>query len=309
MLFYLATYPRSGNSLLQRILALNFGQLSSQVKVGARPGRQPLQVPGWRMEAAAEPVADWPEQTVWNGWTAVYRRDADGQPWRRYLTPAPIDAFTEDFRRSLAGEQAAFFVKTHDRPFNRYFDGEHVLQVVRDPGPVIWSCFRYLTQHVLQGRALRPFEQPAPTLERIIAGDVQFGGWSDDHRDWAAASAGLGPRYRQMRYRQMIDDQAGFRDALADFAGLEPVSTDPVNFETYRRKRAALDLRGTDDGYEQFFSHDQLERLWTTHGEIAQRLGFPPPDLEAAGANDQLARLTELLDLAWREAGGAPTSA
>ena len=302
MLFYLATYPRSGNSLLQRILSQNFGQLSSQVKAGAVPGRPPLELAGWQIEPAPEPIPGWTEDVTWNAWTSVVRRSGPGQSWRRHLQPAPMEAFTEDFRRSLARESTAFFVKTHHRPFDRYFDGEHVLQIVRHPGPVIWSCFRYLSQHALRSRSNRRFNLPPPTLERIIAGEVQFGSWSDYHRDWDHAAERLGEAYWRRSYPQMVEEQTGFRAELAARLGLEEVSDSPVSFESYQRKRSELDLRGTDDGYERFFSRNQLELMWRAHGEMADRFGFSPPVIEVAGANEQLARLSELVELAWREA-------
>ncbi len=311
MLFYLATYPRSGNSMLQRMLLQNFGQLSSQMKVGAVPGRPAPELAGWQIELAPEPIAGWPHEVVWNPWTAVHRRTGPGQAWRRHLQPAPLGAFSDDFRQSLAREPTAFFVKTHDRPFDHYFDGEHVLQIVRHPGPVIWSCFRYLSQHALQGHGARAFDLPPPTLERIIAGEVQFGGWSDYHRDWEQAAAPLGASFWQRTYRQMIEDQVGFRAELAERLGLEALSKKLVSFESYQRKRSELDLRGTNDGYERYFSRAQLELMWRTHSEMAGRLGFDPPDLKAAGANEQLSRLSELVELAWREArwpGSPPSS-
>ncbi len=302
MLFYLATYPRSGNSMLQRILSQNFGQLSSQVKAGAVAGLAPPEIAGWQIELAPEPIPGWECDVTWNAWTAVHRRSGPGQPWRRHLQPAPLGAFTEDFRRSLARESTAFFVKTHDRPFDRYFDGEQVLQIVRHPGPAIWSCFRYLSQHALRSRSTRRFSLPPPTLERIIAGEVQFGGWADYHRAWDEAAGRLGEACWRRSYDQMVDEQTAFRAELAVRLGLEQVSSHPVSFESYQRKRPELDLRGTNDGYEQFFSRAQLEQMWRAHGETADRLGFSPPDIERAGANEQLARLSELVELAWREA-------
>jgi hypothetical protein len=307
-LIYLATYPRSGNSMLQRILGANFWRLSAQVKIVPRSADAQAAPKGWEQTIAPSAPAGWPDPVVWNARTAIYRRAKEGEPWRRRLLDISSDELTEDFRRSLACEGEALFLKTHHLPFDSYFPGEAVIQVVRHPGPALWSYFRLLAQQALERDAKARFDLPPPTLDRVISGEVQFGGWSAYHERWAAAAESLGRRYLRLDFGALVDDQAQARRALSDFLDLPVSSQADVSFEAYQAKHQAHGVRGRDVGYERFYVRGQLERLWQAHGATAERMGFAAPDLGLAGAEaEQQARLQDLLQLAWSAAAAQST--
>jgi hypothetical protein len=302
-LIYLATYPRSGNSLLQRMLAANFWRLSSQIKAAPRPGGGLVQVKGWERAPAPGPIAGWPEPAVWDRRTAVYRRDVAGEPWRRQLLDVAAEDLGLDVRRALAAEAEAFFVKTHHLPFDGHLDGERVIQVVRHPGPALWSYYRLLARQALERTARGKLGERLPTLDRVISGDVQFGGWAEYHARWAGAAGALGGGYLKLDFAVLAGDQARARDRISAFLGLPVRSDEDISFERYSAKRAGRGLRGQDAGYEHFYSRGQLERLWEAHGEAARRYGFEPPDLEQAGPDEEALQLAEQLERASGAAG------
>ncbi len=301
MLVYLATYPRSGNSLLQRILVHNFWRLPSQMKASARHVPRIGKIAGWERRLAPAAIADWPEAAVWTPYTALYRRKAADEPWRRQLLDIPAEHLTLELRQALAGESTPFFLKTHNLPFAAFLDGEAVIQVVRSPGPALWSYFRLLVRQAIE-RGAPAWQAPPPTLDRIIAGDVQFGGWSDYHAAWAKAGAALGERLLTLRFEGMSEDQSSVRTALHRFLRLPVMAEAPVDFEAYRSRHPDHGLRGTDEGYERCFSTDQLERLWALHGARAEALGYGPPGMANAGDGEQVADLNRLVELAWSAA-------
>ena len=215
----------------------------------------------------------WPEHALWNEWTCIYRLDEAGSPWRRRLTSAPPEAFTETLRRSLAAETELFFIKTHERPFAHYLEGERVVQIARHPGQVLASYARYL--HQLAARK-QPALSEAPTLQQVIEGEVQFGDWSDYHRTWLAAASALGQRHIMLDYATVAKDQDACRAALADFLDIRPINGEPISFEDYRRKHLDLQPRGLSSDYESLFQSEGLEMLWRRHGEVASELGFDP---------------------------------
>lgn len=304
MIYYLATYPRSGNSQLQSFIVRNFCFLASQVKVQTTF----VAPPDWDVQNQPRPD-DWPPSTLWDERTATYRRFApDDVPvgfdrdrrWRYYhsgVVPSP------DTRERLAREPEPFFIKTHDLPFDRYFDGEHVIQIRRDPGAVMWSYFRYQMDFTLERNADHMFEAAPPTLERTIAGEVPFGDWSAYHDAWDAALPGLGERAMQIRFTDMGARTEETLQKIGAFIGHPIERADVEDFQSYNSRFAGKGLRGSDLAYEQFYTRAQLELLWDRHGVQARRNGFAEPQFDLAAADDQIARLTRIIETAWEWGG------
>ncbi len=303
MLVYLATYPRSGNSLLQRMMLQNFWVLPTQVKAAPRPDQALPKLDGWKIQRDREPARGSPESGLWAPQSIIYRREAAGEPWRRGLTHVPARFFTEERRRMLASDSEVYCVKTHHLPFESYLDGERVIQVVRRPGPTLASYFRLLASGATEDRDLRVFNRPPPTLDRIIAGDVQFGSWGAYHTQWGAAARALGKRHLRLHFTKMSEDQASARDAIGRFLHLPVRETQPVNFERYQAKHPGLNPRGADEGFEAFYTRRQLTTLWEIHGLAARALGFPPPDVDLAGQDEQTNYLNDLIEAAWAARG------
>jgi hypothetical protein len=295
---YLCSFPRSGNSLVQTILVENFKRLVSRIQghVDGPPGARD---PEWEAHDAPEPVPGWPEDVLWNERTAVYRK-REGAVWRRILKPGPEDTLTPELRQALAAEREIFFLKTHGDPFESYFEGERVVQIARHPGPTLWSLFRYMSDLAEKAHDTELFIRPPLTLETIIEGHPDTGAWSAYMERWMAAAETLGPRYLRLKYGEVSADPGSGVDALSNFLSLEPEVSAEVSFERYRLRWPNLDLRGSNDGYERYFSRRQLELLWERHGAVAERLGCAPPDYSVHIPDEQVRRLNSLIEAAWR---------
>jgi hypothetical protein len=307
MIFYLATYPRTGNSQLQSFIAKNFCFLTSQVKTGGA-GADPKSA-DWRLSKDVAERAAWPDTTLWNDRIYTYcRRVPEGievgfdrdRRWR-YLASGP--APTPEVRKLLAAEPQPFFIKTHALPFEDYFDGEHVIQVHRAPGAVLWSYFRYQLDFVLARNADRMFERPPLTLDRVIDGDVAFGDWSVYHRAWRPVLEALGPRALVLRYGDMGRETAKVLETLSSFLDQPVVKFDVPDFDTYKARFAGMGLRGSEQGYEAFYTRSQLVRLWERHGAVATELGFTEPDYDLAAEAEQIERLNKISETAWTWGG------
>ena len=306
MIVHLATYPRSGNSLLKQLVVWNFHFLTISPK--ANPDLPNViegilaVLPNCTMTPT--PVAPGAAESalIWNERTAIYQWP--DEPRRRYVLLNPEEARAPDIRRALAAEGDFFFVKTHDLPFDEYFPGEYVLQHVRHPGAALWSYFRYLIDFKFnRGPSARLLRGAAPTLENVITG--AFVDWSDYHGRWRAAGEHLGERYLCLRFEATEQDPRRSIDAIRNFLSLPVRSGELPDFEKYRTRFNGNDLRGTSDGYETFFSRRQLELLWDSHKEMAERFGFSAPDFSLAAPDEQIRRLGALINSAWGSGGAA----
>jgi FkbM family methyltransferase len=300
VIIYLATFPRSGNDLLQMTIRRSFERMTSQI-AGKTWSVENFQSAldaagaGWTIADFAPENA---EDEVTSERLARYRW-LEGA-WRRFLLPSPIDQFTPELRQALAAEEEIYFFKTHHRPFASFFAGERVIQVVRHPGAAIWSLFRMVVDQHLPAAGAKLFLKPAPTLTRIIERDELFGNWSEYHQAWAGAAESLGQAFLALRFEDFIREHRGTVQTLSDFIELPVASFEPPPFEGYRSRWPGMDLRGVSEGYEPNFTAGQLELLWELHGAVAAALGYDPPDLLTAvdGAHER--RLEQVIAAAWR---------
>jgi hypothetical protein len=302
MIAYLASYPRSGNSLLQGVLRDNFDRLSGAVQAVAVDGPSYVEevakrVPEWEFSLASTPHRDWPDNVIWNERTAVYkprfRRPGD-RNLRRFVLAGPMPI---ELRETLAAESDLFLIKTHHLPYDRYFDGESVVQIVRHPGAALWSYFRYTVDLALKRGTGVLKKMPPPTLESVISGEVLFGSWSDYHLLWQATGEKLGTRFMQLRYEDTLSEVSDILQALSEF--LKVCVEVDVGLRDYVAQRVDLmeDLRGTTEGYERYYSERQLEMVWERHKQVAESFGYGPPELAHVCPDEQVRRLSSLVEV------------
>src|SRR5205085_2635605 len=132
-------------------------------------------------------------------------------------------------------------------------------------------------------------------LDDVIDGRILFGGWADYHSNFLAAEKALGSRFLRLDYEDLLSDEVQAGRRLAEFCGLTYNEGKRVDFTAYDRKMVGFGSRGTNAGYEQYYSRRQLARMWEEHGERAAAFGYQPPDFDAASQDDQVERLSEMV--------------
>jgi hypothetical protein len=155
MLVYIASYPRAGNSLVQQLIHAFFQYPTASVyqsKDHPRYQKNFRYATNWRMPDEISSKDKFGRGTIldrlagrgllWNEWIALYDRTVpSGEKNCRYILRGCLRMLTPQRRKRLAAEEAVFFVKTHERPFEHFFEGEYVIQPVRHPGAVFRSYY------------------------------------------------------------------------------------------------------------------------------------------------------------------------
>ena len=233
MLVYLATYPRCGNSFLRGMIVENWDYWVSTVY----PVPREAIAAKWSAIGYA-PLADG---------LAAYSR---GTPRRMIQPGCALD------RERLAADPAIFFIKTHELPFERYFPGEVVIQMVRHPVAAIWSYKRLLD---------RTKDRDYDILD-VSAGKVQFGPWSAYHDAWE----GLAVR---VRYEDALTDESAAVRTIADAVGLPLGKVRFTDFAAAHAKNPVRFRQGTADGW-QSLPQRTIDRIMADHRVTAERLGY-----------------------------------
>lgn len=275
MIVYLASYPRCGNSLLRDIIHAYFKYPTTDIYPNTP--NYPVKfahATNWRIE---NQVTLWDKRNirlVWNQWVALYDRTAESERKNmRYLLHGCIKTLTPEHRQRFAAEDNIFFLKTHERPYAQFYDGEYVIQPVRHPGAVFRSYANLLSKNA---------DQPL-TLDSFIKGEGEFGSWSDYHRAWNDAIDSLNGRYLRLYYENMVNDQLPSAQQIHEFLRLPYDSAGQIRaFEGRHQHNPHMFGFGSNDGWENAFTAEQLRMTWKHHHEMMTFFGYPEPDYTLA---------------------------
>jgi hypothetical protein len=270
MIVYLASYPRCGNSLLRDVIHNYFQRPTANIYPHEVPYPRRLKyAENWRLSdqisGAEKRKRCW---LVWNKWIALYDLNiAPHTKNMRYLVHGCKPILTRANRWRLAQEKTIFFLKTHERPYRRYYPGEYVIQIVRHPGPVLRSYHNLMSA-----------EMPSLTLDDYLHGRVHFGSWSEYHRDWQSAALRLKTRYLQIRYEDANRDPLSVCQAIQELIQL-PYREDAQlrSFESLQKQDASMYGFGSNNAWEQVYSEEQLSVLKELHSEMMRHLGYDVP--------------------------------
>jgi FkbM family methyltransferase len=257
MLFYLASFPRSGNTLCRQLIKHYFDRLSSSV--------YSLSEKVLRFEGAEDFEVDADSRFK------VFHTDQGNY---RVLVDDAQTLLTPEFRRELAKSRESFFVKTHELPFDEYFEGEFVIRVVRHPGATLWSYYLYLLQ----------VEHRDVTLETVITGISDWNQWSRYTEAWLNAENRLGDQYFKIKYEDMLRNEQSFIEKVQDWTSLplkQPLGTFP-NFDHWHQNQPEFYRSGKTDEWKNKFSLDQIMLLYEHHAGAMAKEGYaldfaPPP--------------------------------
>ena len=279
MIIYIASYPRSGNSLTQKVIQTFFerpistddpggvNQRSQKANTYAS-GTVPF-ITNWRWpNDNSRPPSRWDklQARILNNnlhrWIALY--DLNVPPYSkncRYLLPDCSRVLTAKNRQQLAGEDSHFFIKTHRLPFKEYFAGEYVIQPIRHPGAVLWSWFNLRKAN----------GDTTISLEKVISESS----WSNYHQAWSKAIPLLNDRLIRTRYEEVVTQPLKACDQISATIGLgyNPDNKMP-SFEELHKKDPRHFRAGKATGWKENFTLGQIQLLEKLHGKTMQELGY-----------------------------------
>lgn len=279
MLIYVASYPRSGNSLMQAILTRRFKwpitgwELSDKllpsdactIRHKPDPGAMYFRVlDKLRWLAGVGPTL--------KRWLVTYDRaaalGAEPMPGLVTLGPGCGHGLNENNRRFLAELDTPIFVKTHELPLDTYLPGEYVLTMTRHPGPVLKSYFKLINR--------QSYSTP---MEAVIRGQVRYGSWSHFQDRWAQAVDQLGDRAVALRFERMSADPVPGCAQISKMIG-QPFSPEAqaADFSELKQRHPNYYSSGTAEANPQDYEPGQWALLLETHGQTMRRLGYLDAD-------------------------------
>ena len=289
MIIYIASYPRSGNSLMQRTITTHFERPITALNPNSKRaeyyanGGEGL-IENWRCN-----IKTFNRQGIWqtllnklnnkifkrynlNEWIALY--DLNVPPYSkncRYLLPGCKNVLTSKNRQLLAADcNSHIFIKTHEPPFKNYFDGEYVIQPIRHPGAVIWSYYNLIKTELQHN-----YKYSKMTLEKVIRGKVGYGLWSNYHQSWSQAIPLLNGRLIRIRFEDLIVDRIKACEQISKTIklGYNPAKKMP-SFEELRKKEPHHFRAGKATGWEEHYTDEQILLLQKIHGSTMEQLGY-----------------------------------
>lgn len=261
MIVYVATYPRSGSGVLTRAIYLNFGHVTADGY-----GRVSSLDPMLDAHVCDHPVHGFADDLWWPEWMHTYT-GPDGVR-RRMVGPPALKRLKPEARERLAADPCLYFVKTHEPPFARWFEGEKVIRMVRHPAAAIASHFELEKRFASDN---------ARELERLIRGDCIGGDWSKYQRAWRDADLPA----LSFSYEAAFADQAR---VVREIAGFLSLPLGPVIVETLDQAHARNPARNPGrglNGWRSVLSPDDVGLIRNLHGETAFELGYEFEDQAA----------------------------
>jgi len=221
MLVWLASYPRSGNTLVRVVLNDAFN-IKTRALDGHGDDRVFSSRPGV-IEAVGHVSSD--------------KRGAD---------------LIEEAHRS----DQLYILKTHEPPIT----DDPAIYIVRDGRSSVVSYYHYLND----------VEKLAIPLDRVVAGEVYAGSWSDHFATWRPLER---RRTLLLRYEEISKDIASLISSLSHFLSVQAISATTRSFRDLHRLYPEF-FRGADDRRNIDELGALLPRFIELHGATMRRLGY-----------------------------------
>jgi hypothetical protein len=253
VLIYLSSYPRSGNTWVRQLVRHYFGYQAASIYPELQ-GAPNLEVRAdGTYDLFSEYDVPYPPGTI-----------------RRMLMNACGPVLSEQLRQELGQSQEVFFLKTHELPFKRYFEGEYVLHIMREPGAVFWSYYNFLRNN-------EPSFYANLSLNKVIKGRVPFGSWSEHAREWLAAGEQLGARFSLYTYEDLSEKpEPTFCDHVTAFTGVPYRMTKrPLpKLEHWHEQAPTLYRKEKSAEWKSHFTAAQLHRILKYHGPMIRYFNY-----------------------------------
>jgi hypothetical protein len=237
VLVWVASYPRSGNTLTMLVIrnVFGIGRIGTALQPDLDLGRLGRALPSQADGAWTPPVE---------------------------LTRLPKDELVEAIRAS----DETFFIKTHRLAEAR--DLAPAIYIVRDGRDSLVSQAHFVAE---QGRfADIPFEQ---RLTRLIDdGTPTRGNWSENVKTWRARSAPTA----LVRFEDLVrDPPTTVAGAFAELGLPAPIAEGRLpTFDEARAEMPRVFRRGEVGSWPDEMTPELERRFWTRHGETMVSLGY-----------------------------------
>jgi hypothetical protein len=242
MIVYVATWPRCGNSVLRDLFWLN-----------------------WRVTVTdpympASGLATW--RRIMTGKHGIEIDPDEPQIFTLGphvgLVPGWLEWLTEERRRELAADSVTYYLKTHEPPYDDYFPGERVVQMVRHPLPACWSW------HCLS----REDKELAPEFLAKRGNGTTLPGYVTFHERWLAARV---PTVRIAYEHHFLRPEATVR-TIAAYLDLPLDEPRVTSFTTMKTMNPVRYRAGRVAGWQG--SQEQADAVWAACAPVAARLGY-----------------------------------
>jgi hypothetical protein len=121
--------------------------------------------------------------------------------------------------------------------------------------------------------------KPKVATPDYIRGEAKFGSWSDYHREWVVAFNGIDGRALRLDFQSVLADRENACEQIRSLIDLPFVPDVSVKaFEKQHEHNPAMYGYGSNAGWEQYYSRDQMRLLWELHQGVMETLGYPEPD-------------------------------
>ena len=273
LIIYIASYPRSGNSLIQQLVHDFFGRPTSTVlerkpvKVERYAKGEFPSIRNWRTPPRKRPLIG----RLLSAWNPLPYRLAsfdlrlptgESVP-QKYLMPGCLSILTSRNRRRLAKMDSTFFIKTHALPFDEYLDGEFVVIPVRQPGAVLNSLKHYLKDH----------RDKDFSLKEVIEGKTPYANWSDWHNKWLDVQCRSPSQMLLLRFEDTVSDPQAASEKISHLLCVPyDAKAKLKDFEELHQSAPKHFRAGQADAWRQAYSAEELALLTELHGGTNDRL-------------------------------------
>ncbi len=254
MLFWVASYPRSGNGFFRELVS-RLCNVSSTVLNAC---------PGLMQELLGASLVQELEQVRLRQAGRVSSTGAQGQ----VVTPPPVLPCPDWADRPLAEVMAdprTFSLKSH---YLLHETGLPAVYLVRDGRDALVSYARFTPAH---GPEISPEQFRKNLIRKITVPGGHYGHWSENVRAWIRR-----PRTCVLRFEEFIERPLESVQHAIDTLQL-PIRIGQGEVPTFEELQATypdIFRRGKVGSWQDEFPADLLPLFWEHHGEMMRELGY-----------------------------------
>ncbi|WND03342.1 sulfotransferase domain-containing protein [Temperatibacter marinus] len=234
---WLASFPRSGNTLMRTIFKHNFGLdnyslYNDRLDIG-------------KYESLREFVGH--KDGEWECINEEY-----------YQYPKYPEAM-----ENLPSSHPTI-IKTHSQ-FGPFYTHAKVIYVVRDPRAAISSAVSYRKQFT------HPHKSRDELLEEFLKrGDLQSGHWDDHYTSWIENSKNI----LIIKFEDILEEFDQVLARISEFIEISPKRMTLTDFNQYKKVNPHFFRKGKKNSWQETFTKDQISKINKKSEKVMKKLGY-----------------------------------